>query len=146
MKRILSILYPDFAGGRQAVALLLVRCLVGIAFVLHGTGKASDIAAFAEEFQLPLTMAYAATWSQCAAGIMLLTGLLSPLASFTLASTMFVASTKLIGRGEPFVSPHGHSWEASGFYLAANLALLLLGPGRYALDAMWVPKLRGKSS
>ncbi|PYV39057.1 MAG: hypothetical protein DMG06_24145 [Acidobacteria bacterium] len=37
-------------------------------------------------------------------------------------------------RGEPFVSAHGHSWEASSFYLVLNVALVLLGPGSPSLD------------
>jgi hypothetical protein len=47
-----------------------------------------------------------------------------------------VATFNLITRGETFVSPHGHSWEASSFYLIASLAVALLGPGFFSLDAL----------
>src|SRR2546422_9310861 len=46
------------------------------------------------------------------------------LASLALAGTMAVATSQRIGRGELFISPHGHSWEASSFYLTLNVALV----------------------
>ena len=58
-------LFPPFSSGRQAVALLLLRLLVvGIAFLFHGYGKAADIAAFADEFQMPYLVAAAAAYVQ----------------------------------------------------------------------------------
>jgi putative oxidoreductase len=75
------------------------------------------------------------SYAQVGAGALLILGLLTPLAGLALAAIMLGAVVSLIRRGEPFVSPHGHSWEAAGFYLVACTVIALLGPGGYALDA-----------
>ena len=43
---------------------------------------------------------------------------------------------QLIARGERFVDPGGHSWEAAAFYLVANVVLVLTGAGRWSVDAI----------
>lgn len=127
-------LFPSFPSGRRGIALLLLRVFAGIAFVFHGYGKVVDVAGFAAEFGIPDLLAAAAAYVQFGAGLLLIPGLFTPMASFALAGTMAVATSQLVGRGEPFVSPHGHSWEASSFYLVLNVALILLGPGLYSTD------------
>ncbi|MCI0422825.1 MAG: DoxX family protein [Acidobacteria bacterium] len=109
--------FPSFPSGRRGIALLLLRVFVGIAFLFHGYGKVVDIAGFAAEFGMPYLIAAAAACVQFGAGLLLILGLVTPLAGLALAGTMPVATSQLIARGEPFVSPHGHSWEASSFYL-----------------------------
>jgi len=130
-------LFPSFPSGQRGIALLLLRVFVGIAFLFHGYGKVVDVAGFAAEFGMPYLIAAAAACVQFGAGLLLILGLVTPLAklaSLALAGTMAVATSQLIARGEPFVSPHGHSWEASSFYLVLNVALILLGPGLYSTD------------
>ena len=127
-------LYHIFPDGRAGLALLLLRAFVGVAFVFHGSGKSRDVAAFAAEFGVPKPLAVAGAYTQLACGLLLLAGLATPLASLAIGSTMAVAVAKLIARGERFVNPEGHSWEAAGFYLVACAALTLLGPGAYSLD------------
>ena len=126
--------FPSFPCGRRGIALLLLRVFVGIAFLFHGYGKVVDIAGFAAEFAMPYIIAAAAACVQFGAGLLLILGLVTPLASLALGGTMAVATSQLIARGEPFVSPHGHSWEASSFYLVLNVTLILLGPGSYSTD------------
>lgn len=118
---------------RTHVPLLVVRTFIGIAFLFHGAGKATDIVAFAAEFGIPTMLAGAATYTQMLAGAQLIVGFATRLASLALGSTMAIATLQLIGRGESFVSPHGHSWEASAFYLVGTLTLSLLGPGKYSM-------------
>ena len=132
----LKILFPSFPGGRVGTALLILRVFIGTAFLFHGYGKIVDVHAFAAEFNMPIVVAGAAAYTQFACGVLLIIGLLTPLASLALASTMAAATFVLIGRGEIFVNPHGHSWEASSFYLIASLAVVLLGPGLCSLDAL----------
>jgi putative oxidoreductase len=127
-------LYHIFPDGRSGFALLLLRVFVGVAFVFHGSGKSRDVAAFAAEFGVPKPLAVAGAYTQLACGLLLLAGLATPLAGVAIASTMAVAVAKLIARGERFVNPDGHSWEAAGFYFVACAALTLLGPGAYSLD------------
>lgn len=136
---ILSLLYPSpYPAPPASVALLAARVFVGIAFLHHGYGKWIDIPGFAQEFSIPDVLAQAAAGSQILAGALLIIGLLSPFASLTIAGNMGVAVFKLIARGETFVNPHGHSWEAAGFYALSGLCLYLLGPGMYSLDWLWM--------
>ena len=69
--------------------------------------------------------------------LLLIAGLCTPAAALGLSSTMAVAMTLLIARGERFVDPGGHSWEASAFYMIATVTLLVAGPGRWSLDAIF---------
>jgi putative oxidoreductase len=133
---ILKLAYPPTPSGRRGFALLILRALVGTAFLFHGYGKVADIPAFASEFHMPMAIASIAAYSQLAGGALLLVGLATPLAALTIAGTMSVATLTLIGRGEPFINPHGHSYEASFFYLVASLTIALLGPGAYSVDAV----------
>jgi putative oxidoreductase len=139
-------LFPSgFSGVPASLALLALRLFLGLAFIQHGLGKWHDIPGFAEEFSIPHWMATAAAASQILAGVALLPGLGSPIAALTLGGNMIVAVSKLIGRGESFVNPHGHSWEAAGFYAVLGTSLYLLGPGRYSLDSILMRKWTRKS-
>ena len=72
---------------------------------------------------------------QLIGGILLILGVLSPLAALGIAGTMITATIFLINRGEPFINPAGHSWENAAFYLAAGLCLALSGAGPWSVDA-----------
>jgi putative oxidoreductase len=63
-------------------------------------------------------------------------GLLTPLASLGIASTMTVAvSMHLIVFKDPFVNlTGGHSYELALAYLGIALLILVLGPGKFSLD------------
>lgn len=125
-------------GGRRGAGLLLTRVLVGAAFLVHGYGKVADLAGFAAEFHMPMAAAVFAAYAQLIAGGLLILGLATPLAALTITGTMTVATLSLIARGEPWINPHGHSFEASFFYLVTSLCIALLGPGAYSLDSAWV--------
>ena len=131
----LDLIIPTFPAGRFGLGLLILRLFVGFAFIQHGSGKLNDIAGFAAEFHIPKPMALAAMLTQLCGGVLLLLGLLTPLAALGIASTVAVATFFLIKEGQPFINPKGHSWENTAFYVAAGLALALLGPGSYSLDA-----------
>jgi putative oxidoreductase len=127
---------PPRVAGRVSVALLLLRLFVGSAFWLHGSGKATDLAAFAADFHIPIALAAAAAYTQVIGALLLLAGVFTPVAALGVGSTMAVAVVQLIARGERFVNPGAHSWEASGFYLMASCVLILIGPGRWSIDAI----------
>jgi putative oxidoreductase len=69
-------------------------------------------------------------------GLLLVVGLLTPLAAFGIGVTMVVAVVMLVRAGESFINPGGHSWESAALYAVVMLCLMMLGAGRYALDAM----------
>ena len=131
-----AVLVPPIVADRTSVALLLLRVFVGVAFCFHGSGKTAALSAFAAEFQIPLALAAVAAFAQVGGGLLMVLGLCTPVSALGLAVTMAVAMTALIARGERFVDAGGHSWEASAFYLVANVALITAGPGRWSLDAI----------
>jgi putative oxidoreductase len=142
----LKLIYATFPGGRGGAALLLLRSFIGVAFLFHGYGKMIDVHGFAAEFGIPLPVAAAAAYTQFIGGVLMILGAATPLAAAALAATMAVATFELIGRGEPFVNPHGHSWEAAAFYLVAASAMALLGPGRFSVDALLLGRRGGALS
>jgi putative oxidoreductase len=125
-------------GSRSSavdVALLLLRMFAGVAFVLHGWGKVADVSGFAAEQGVPVVLGAAAEDVQCIGGLLLVVGLLTPLAAFGIGVTMVVAVVMLVRAGESFINPGGHSWESAALYAVLMLCLMILGAGRYALDA-----------
>ena len=83
--------------------------------------------------------------SEFGGGVAWILGALVPLASFGMLCTMLVAvHTHLILRGDPFVktSPeHKASYELALLYLVISIVFLLVGPGRYSVDAKIKEKL-----
>lgn len=123
--------------GRVGFALLLLRVIIGIAFVLHGWPKVSDPAGFAQNLNIPTWMGVLAAWAEFGGGAALTLGLLTPLAALMLAGTMVGALALVhIPKGDPFVaSGGGGSFELAAVYLTASIAFLLAGPGGFSLDA-----------
>jgi putative oxidoreductase len=126
-------------GSRSSavdVALLLLRVFVGIAFVLHGWGKVRDVGGFSAANGVSVFLGAAAAYVQFIGGLLLVVGLLTPLAALGICGTMMVATVMLIRAGESFINPGGHSWESAALYAVLMLCLMMLGAGRYSLDAM----------
>ncbi len=130
-----SLMFPTVADSRIALALLILRLFVGIAFIQHGTGKLMYPSEFAAEFGIPVWLALATMLTQLIGGILLIIGALTPLAALGIAGTMITATVFLINRGEPFINPAGHSWENSAFYLMASICLAPSGAGPWSVDA-----------
>jgi putative oxidoreductase len=147
----LRAIFPEFVGGRGALGLLILRVTVGTAFIFHGWYKISGGGGMTgwmgPNAPVPGALQAVAALSEFGGGIALILGLLTPLASFLLASTMIVAIGMVhLPQGDPFVSPlpAGLSWEKAAAYLAAALAVLLAGPGQVSLD--YVIFDRGRSA
>ena len=128
-------MFPTGNNTRLALALLILRLFVGIAFIQHGSGKLMHPSEFAAEFGIPVWLALATMSTQLIGGILLILGALTPLAALGNVGTMITATIFLIQRGEPFINPAGHSWENSGFYLTTGICLALSGAGSWSLDA-----------
>ena len=92
-------------------------------------------AASRAEQGVPVALGAAAVYVQFISGLLLVVGLLTPLAAFGIGVTMVVAVVMLVRAGESFINPGGHSWESAALYAVLMLCLMMLGAGRYALDA-----------
>jgi len=134
--------YNQFIGGRFGTALLLLRFIVGLAFIFHGLPKLRDVSAFASAVGLPWMLAAVAGWTEVIGGALLILGLMTPLAASLIGVVMLVALFKVhLPAGHAFVNPQGASFELAAVYLCVMGALLLAGPGAYSMDARLVRQL-----
>jgi len=127
---------PDHSSFAD-LALLFLRVVAGVAFMLHGWGKIQNPFAWMgpDGFAPGILQALAAV-SEFGGGLAWILGLLTPLASLGIASTMAVAfSFHAVVRGDPFVSmTGGPSFELAAVYFCIALLLIAAGPGRVSLD------------
>lgn len=130
--------YCDSVGRIGSVGLLVLRLVMGAAFVLHGWPKIqSPFGWMGPEAPFPGILIALAAVAEFGGGIALILGLLTRLASLGIISTMVVAIGMVhVPQGHPFVSPGGASWELAAVYLACAILFLLLGPGILSLDAV----------
>jgi putative oxidoreductase len=121
------------------VALLLIRVVAGLAFMLHGWGKIQNpFGWMGPDAWAPGVFQALAALSEFGGGLALVLGLLTPLASLGIASTMAVAFyMHAIVWGDPFVaSGGGGAYELSAVYFCIAVLLIAMGPGRLSLDRM----------
>lgn len=121
---------------RYSALLLLVRFVAGLAFMFHGWGKMQNpFHWMGENAGTPALFQGLAALSEFGGGLAWILGLLTPLASLGIFSTMTVAVyTHMISRGDPFVGK-GPSYELALVYWSIALSLFFSGPGRISLDA-----------
>ena len=131
--------YCDTAGRVGSVGLLVLRLVMGAAFVLHGWPKIQNPWGWmGADAHMPAILQALAAVAEFGGGMGLIVGLLTRLASLGITSNMVVAlATVHLPHGDSFVSkPGGQSFELPAVYLACAVLLLLLGPGRFSLDAL----------
>ena len=122
----------------SSLGLLILRLVVGLVFLTHGAHKLfvsglPSVVGFLGELGItpPELWAIVLTVSELAGGIGLILGLLTRIAAFLTTATMVVAiGTVLWAKG--FFLP---GYEFALTLLGASIALALIGPGRYAIDA-----------
>jgi putative oxidoreductase len=126
-------LHSPFADA----ALLLLRVVAGLAFMLHGWPKVQNPFGWMgpDPFAPEIFQGLAAL-AEFGGGLAWILGLLTPLASLGIACTMAVAMvTHAFLRGDPFVSmTGGPSYELAAIFFCIALLLMAMGPGRFSLD------------
>lgn len=133
-------LYPNFIGGWGAVAVLLIRLVMGIAFVLHGLPKIQNPIGWMNAMggsSVPAFLQALAAIAEFGGGIGLILGLLTPVAAFGLVCQMIGALVLVhLPQGHAFVAQGGPSSELPLVYLVIAISLMALGPGKWSLDAL----------
>jgi putative oxidoreductase len=112
---------------------LPIRILAGIAFIIHGLPKLSDIAGtedfFANMVGLPAAMALPIGLLEVIGGIALLVGALTRIASILFIIEM-IGSTIVAKLSRGFVG----GYELDLLLMAMSISLLLTGPGRISVE------------
>lgn len=127
------------SSTRVSTALFILRLIVGIAFIMHGSGKIiSPFSWMGPDAPVPGVLQGLAALAEFGGGIALLLGLLTPLASLGLISTMVVATSHHFSKGDGFVG----GYELAVVYLVIAVVLLLVGPGKFSVDSIIAKKLQ----
>ena len=122
-------------GTFASSALLLLRLVAGVAFVLHGTGKIQNPFGWMPGGNIPGVFQFLAAISEFGGGIAWIIGLVTPVAALGIAFTMLVASgMHALVMHDPFVSTGGASFEPALLYFAVAVVLMGVGPGKFSLD------------
>ena len=137
-----SRIYSHFVGGPQAIALLFLRLVMGVAFLFHGWPKIQNPLSWMNAMggsSIPGFLQAIAAYTEFLGGIALILGLLTPLAAFGLLCQMLAALFLVhFPAGHPFVAaqPEAPSYESALLYLMMSVLLLTFGPGQVSLDAL----------
>lgn len=136
--------YPLEANDKRlSTSLLLLRVAFGVAMAIHGWPKCQHLTTWmGPDAPVPAVLVALAAIAEFAGGIAIVLGALTPIAAFGNACTMAVAAAYHINKGDPWISKGGASWELAGIYLVLSIVLLLVGPGRFSLDAILTKKFR----
>jgi putative oxidoreductase len=130
---------PPILSTRVSTGLLLLRLIVGLAFMYHGYGKIQNpFGWMGPKSNYPGIFQALAALSEFGGGLAWMLGILTPLASSGIACTMAVAFWMHAAiRHDPFVSKGGGaSYELATVYFCVAILLLLAGPGRFSLDRL----------
>lgn len=128
---------PPLPSALADAALLLLRVVAGLAFMLHGWKKIQNpFGWMGPDPFAPGPLQALAALSEFGGGLAWILGLLTPLASLGLACTMAVAfATHAFVRGDPFVSATGGpTYELAALFFCIAVLLLTVGPGKFSLD------------
>jgi putative oxidoreductase len=121
--------------------LLWLRVLTGLGLIVHGWLKLSaGVQTFADKlvdpigFPYPMIFAWLGVATEVLGGFFFVLGLWTRWAAVPVVFMMSIAAFSPLSP-EPFISPGKPSKELALAYLMASFAVLLLGPGRWAVDA-----------
>ena len=129
----------DLNSCWQSVGELVFRIILSVFIITHGWGKLSTFSERADVFPDPIGLGSflsltLATFTEFFCGILVLFGLFTRLASFSILITMLVAGL-IFHSADPF-----HQKELSLLFAAGFFYFTLAGGNRYSLD-QWLRKL-----
>ncbi len=120
-------------------AMLVLRVWVGIVILAHGINHARSLDGTASWFERvgfkqAKLQALASALVEIGVGVLLVLGLLTPLAAAGLAATMFVAFWSIHRKNGFFVFRPGEGWEYVATLAFSALAIGIAGPGEISID------------
>ncbi len=146
----------DKLKGLQPAALLFGRLGVGLVFLSTGWGKVHNIEGVTKFFvslgiPMPGLNAIVVGWSELLCGAALVLGVLTRLATIPLVVSMIVAilTAKKDDFAKTAADGGGLKYLFTLFafdeftYLVLLVMIAILGPGRYAVDAILAKRLEG---
>lgn len=118
---------------------LFLRIFISIAMLTHGLAKVENFSQLSAVFPDPLGIGSEAslalaTFAEVGCSALLILGLFTRLASFTLIINMMVAS--MLVPGDKGFASH----ELAALYLAAYVTITVLGAGYYSLDRILITR------
>lgn len=128
-----KLFYHGYSATAFNLGMLVTRVVFGLIMVSHGWQKLSNFSVKKDKFMDFMGIGSAAslglaTFAEFFCSLLLIAGLFTRLATIPLIITMLVIF-------------HKHQWAFWGEHelvpalLAAYIAILLMGPGKYSLDA-----------
>lgn len=124
------------------VALFLLRAVVGVVFFAHGAQKVfgwfgghgleATVSGMTKN-GMPVIVPYLVSYGELAAGLGLIVGLLTRIAAAGMFIEMLGAVLIVHAKNGFFSETHGFEFPLT--LCIASLAVLILGPGAYSLDA-----------
>ena len=124
----------------EDIGKLVLRVTLAVLILLHGVSKLQNgidfISGLVSGAGLPFAFAYLVYIGEVVAPLLVLIGLFTRPAALLIAINMIVAIV-LVHMGELFTFTNSGGWalELQGMFLFTAIAISLLGPGRYSLDA-----------
>ncbi|NLC36102.1 MAG: DoxX family protein [Alcaligenaceae bacterium] len=123
-------------------ARLLLRLVLGILIFFHGWAKIrhgiGGIEAMLAMRGLPAFLAWGVYLGEVLAPLLLILGIYTRLGAALIIVNMLVALFLAhSGHFSHFTSSGGWRLELQGMFLAAGVAILMLGAGRYSLGGRW---------
>ncbi|WP_210367054.1 DoxX family protein [Bacillus sp. REN3] len=127
------------------LGLLIIRLVIGVLFFGHGAQKLfgwfggyglKGTGGWFDSIGMKpgVTMALFAGLAEFIGGILLAAGFLTPLAAVMIAGTMLIAIVKVHGPNGLWATSNGYEYNLTLMAVAVGLALI--GPGKYAIDAI----------
>jgi len=143
----MAILSRRAAGNREGgvdAALLILRLVLGLLFLLHGISKLppppSGIVDTLVQHNLPAVLAYGTYIGEIVAPILLIVGVWTRLAALVIVINMIFA-VLLAHTGQLFSlgTSGGYALELQAMYLFTAVALALTGAGRFSVGGRYGP-------
>ena len=126
-------------------ALLVLRVAVGAVFLAHGInhiiggGRIAGTGRWFESLGMRpgIVHAWLASVTEVVAGVLLVLGLLTPLAGAAVVGVMAVAWITNHRKNGFFIFRPGEGWEYVMVLTVTGVVIAMLGPGRWSLDEVF---------